>query len=117
MLAFSVEELLEAILLHQKQRRTRKRGQAISSSSTSSRTAFTPWRTRASTSSLTSCSKFSCLFGVKCLPSHSKPTTYQTVSSSSMTQAIRDIGAAWPAELTNSVVSPTLSACCLVTVG
>src|SRR5215210_5616220 len=51
---------------------------AISSSSTSSRTAFTPWRTRASTSSFTSCSN-SCFFEVKCLPSHSTHNLPDTI--------------------------------------
>src|SRR5215210_6471410 len=53
---------------------------AISSSSTSSRTAFTPWRTRASTSSFTSCSN-SCFFEVKCLPSHSTHNLPDTISA------------------------------------
>jgi hypothetical protein len=46
---------------------------------TSSRMAFTPWRTLASTSSSTSCSNYSCFFGVRCLLL-TEPTNYQTLA-------------------------------------
>src|SRR5215210_335377 len=59
---------------------------AISSWSTSSRTAFTPWRTRASMSSFTSCSNNSC-FGAKCLPPHSTHNLPDTI------EQLRGLGA------------------------